>query len=33
MALELVGQVLECFAAGSWGRKTALNLHGQTRVA
>lgn len=32
-ALEPVGLMLGCFAAGSGGRKAALNLYGQTSIA
>lgn len=33
VALEMVGAMLECFAASSGGRKVTLNLYGQTGVA
>lgn len=33
MALELVGAMLECFAASNGGRKVTLNLCGQRGVA
>lgn len=33
VALELVGLMLECFAAGSGDGKAALNLYGQASVA
>ena len=33
VALELVGLMLGCFAAGSGGRKAALNLYGQMSAA
>lgn len=29
VALELIGLMLKCFAACSWGTRAALQLHGQ----